>query len=172
MDSVKPKIFIVHGRNKSRLKSIVKIIRDNGFEPIILNERPSKSNTIIEKLEKNVIDVKHVFVMYTACDEGRIKKRKGRNNRNLTPRARQNVIFEHGFFIAKLGRENTTILYENGVEKPTDIEGITYVELDRSGRICKKEVEKILNDIKSETQKSESMLNDVAKKFGVAGASG
>jgi predicted nucleotide-binding protein len=45
-------------------------------------------------------------------------------------RARQNVIFELGYFVAKLGRENVIALYtedgENRCEIPSDISGVLY----------------------------------------------
>ena len=53
--------------------------------------------------------------------------------RKLRPRARQNVIFELGFSIAKLNRERVCALYEEGVELPTDFHGVEYKPLDAAG---------------------------------------
>ena len=36
-------------------------------------------------------------------------------------------MFEAGFFFGALGRDRTAILYEEGVELPTDISGIVYI---------------------------------------------
>ncbi|WP_277750433.1 TIR domain-containing protein [Latilactobacillus curvatus] len=47
-------------------------------------------------------------------------------------RARQNVIFEHGYLTAKLGRQNVCALVKNTVEIPNDLYGIVYVTLDSS----------------------------------------
>jgi len=44
--------------------------------------------------------------------------------RELRPRARQNVIFELGFSIANAGRERVCVLYEEGVELPSDFHGV------------------------------------------------
>ena len=44
----------------------------------------------------------------------------------------QNVILELGYFIAKK-RSRVCILYSRGVELPTDLGGIVYVELDTAG---------------------------------------
>lgn len=51
----------------------------------------------------------------------------------LNERARQNVIFEWGFFVAKLGRRNVCALVAEGVEMPSDMQGIVYVPLDQKG---------------------------------------
>jgi len=51
-------------------------------------------------------------------------------NSNLTPEGfpRQNVVFEHGYLIAKLGRERVVPLVSGRVELPSDISGIVYVD--------------------------------------------
>ena len=46
---------------------------------------------------------------------------------NLNLRARQNVVFEHGYLMARIGRENVVPLVEPGVELPGDISGIVYI---------------------------------------------
>ena len=48
------------------------------------------------------------------------------------PRARQNVVFELGYFMGKLGRERVCPLFKGEVEKPSDIDGIVYVPMDNS----------------------------------------
>ena len=48
-------------------------------------------------------------------------------------RARQNVVFELGFFIGALGRSRVAVLYEDGVELPSDMNGILYTILDAQG---------------------------------------
>lgn len=45
-------------------------------------------------------------------------------------RARQNVVFEHGYLISKLGRDNVCALVKGAVEIPNDISGIVYISLD------------------------------------------
>ena len=48
------------------------------------------------------------------------------------PRACQNVIFELGYFMGKLGRERVAALHKEGVELPSDIHGVVYVPMDDS----------------------------------------
>jgi len=50
----------------------------------------------------------------------------------LNPRARQNVIFELGYFFAKLGRDRVICIYKNGVEIPSDIKGMNPITFDNS----------------------------------------
>ena len=45
-------------------------------------------------------------------------------------RARQNVIFELGFFVGKLGRKRTFALLLQGVTKPSDFDGVLYIPME------------------------------------------
>ncbi|WP_295924285.1 TIR domain-containing protein [uncultured Akkermansia sp.] len=109
------RIFIVHGRDIGFRYEVKDFVKSIGLEPIILTEQASMSLTIIEKIE-NYSDVGFVIVLYTGCDEGRLKQ-----SGNLRLRARQNVVFEHGFFIGKIGRNRVVAIKEDGVETPNDI---------------------------------------------------
>jgi predicted nucleotide-binding protein len=56
----------------------------------------------------------------------------------LKPRARQNVIFEFGYFIARLGRGRVAALCEDNIDRPSDIDGLLYTSLDKLGEWKKK----------------------------------
>ena len=43
-------------------------------------------------------------------------------------RARQNVIFELGFFIGKLGASRVCALVSGDIEKPSDFDAVVYVQ--------------------------------------------
>jgi hypothetical protein len=47
----------------------------------------------------------------------------------LKPRARQNVVFEMGYFFGKLDPHHVVVINE-GVERPSDIDGIVYLFTD------------------------------------------
>jgi len=49
------------------------------------------------------------------------------------PRARQNVVLELSDFLGKLKRQRVCVLYEEGVEMPSDYNGVVYVPLDPGG---------------------------------------
>lgn len=120
----KKKVFIVHGHDiKTRDEVELFLLRLN-LQPIILSNEASKGQTVIEKFEENS-DVSFAIVLYTACDKGCAKE-----SEELHDRARQNVVFEHGYFCAKLGRGNVVALHEPGVEIPSDLSGVLYISLD------------------------------------------
>lgn len=97
------KVFIVHGHNGE------------------LRERVAR---IIEKLEIEG-DAAGAVCLFTADDEGRAQAEQSEK-----PRARQNVVFEAGYFIGRLGRENVAILVDKGIEIPSDLQGVVYTGTD------------------------------------------
>ncbi len=137
----KRKVFIVHGRDNEAKQEVSRFIEKLGLEAIILHEQASSGMTIIEKIERYSNDADFALVLYTACDHGR-----GIHESNIHPknRARQNVVFEHGYLMAKLGRENVCSLVKGDIETPNDISGVVYVALDSYGA-WKTEVAKELN---------------------------
>lgn len=115
------KVFIVHGHDESLLNDVEMMLHRIGLQPIILKEQANGGRTIIEKIE-NYTDVGYGIILYTACDEGREKGTKDLNNR-----ARQNVVFEHGYLCAKLGRNRVAAINDDGIEVPSDLSGVLYI---------------------------------------------
>ena len=121
------KVFIVHGLEEGARESVARFLERLGISPIILHEQASSGQTIIEKLERNS-DVDFAVILLTPDDVGA----KATSSDSLQPRARQNVILELGFFIAKLGRNRVCALYRGAVELPSDFLGVVYVPLDEA----------------------------------------
>lgn len=120
----KNKVFIVHGHDGEAKSKIARFIEKLGFEAIILHEQLNRGKTIIEKIE-HYSNVGFAIVLYTPDDLG--NDIKSASNGSLNNRARQNVIFEHGYLIAKIGRENVIPLIQDNIEIPNDISGIVYM---------------------------------------------
>lgn len=122
-------VFIVHGRDDARKHEVARFVRNiTGYEPTILHEMANSGRTIIEKFEQHAAMAAYAIVIATGDDLGRAATETGDN-----PRARQNVVFELGFFFGSLGRSRVAFLHEEGVELPSDINGIVYVRLDPGG---------------------------------------
>jgi predicted nucleotide-binding protein len=51
------------------------------------------------------------------------------------PRARQNVIFELGFFIGALGPARVAALIGQDVERPSDFDGVVYIPIEADWRL-------------------------------------
>ncbi|PGM73836.1 DNA-binding protein [Bacillus cereus] len=122
------KVFIVHGHDDLAKTQVSELIRRLGLTPIILHQQANGGKTIIEKIE-SYSNVGFGVVLYTPCDLGS----KLGEEHSLNPRARQNVVFEHGFLIGKIGRENVAALVKNTVETPNDISGVVYIPMMAEG---------------------------------------
>ncbi|MFA5877619.1 MAG: nucleotide-binding protein [Candidatus Paceibacterota bacterium] len=120
------KVFVVHGRKTSAKQKVAAYLKSVGLDPIILHEQPNKGRTIIEKLE-DCSDVACAVVILTPDDRGGIK----RIGTELQSRARQNVIYELGYFVGKLTRACVPTLYVEGVELPSDLDGVLYIPFDK-----------------------------------------
>ena len=114
------KVFIVHGHNGELKEAVARIVEKQGLEAIILSEQTNPGKTIIEKFEANS-NVGAAICLFTADDKGRSASNPSDNDR-----ARQNVVFETGYFIGKLGRENIIIIAGSSVEMPSDLSGVVY----------------------------------------------
>jgi predicted nucleotide-binding protein len=130
VSSSKSKVFIVHGHDGALKNDLEVFLRGINLEPIVLHRQPDEGLTIIEKFER-YSDVKFAFILLTPddaainADELKIPDEK----RDWELRARQNVLFEFGYFIGKLGRSNVCCIYKEGVALPSDVSGLLYKEV-------------------------------------------
>ena len=122
------RVLIVYGRNEEAKEKVARFLMKLQLEPVLLDEQAARGRTLIEKFETQW-PVAFVVVLLTGDDVGG----PASEPRKLRPRARQNVIFELGFSIATLGRERVCVLYEEGVELPSDFHGVEYKPLDAAG---------------------------------------
>jgi predicted nucleotide-binding protein len=125
------KVFIVHGHDDLLKNEVARFIEKLNLEAIILHEKASSGKTIIEKIEEHS-NVGFGIVLYTECDVGA----KNEENLTLQNRARQNVVFEHGFLIGKIGRQNVCALVKGIIEQPNDISGVVYISTDGEWRLA------------------------------------
>ncbi|MFN7311030.1 MAG: TIR domain-containing protein [Vampirovibrionales bacterium] len=140
--SDKNQVFIVHGHDTAMLHEVecffFKTSELKHLKPIILQEQEELGRTIIEKLEQVAEEACFAIILYSPDDEGKSKKD---TDATLKGRARQNVVWEHGYFVAKLGRERVLPIHKNNheLETPSDLNGIVYqqIQLDWKASILK-----------------------------------
>jgi predicted nucleotide-binding protein len=125
--TTKSKVFIVHGHDGEAKSEVARFIEKLGPQAIILHELPNKGRTIISKFREEAADVGFAIILMTPDDHGGIAAQ------NTRPRARQNVIFELGFFIGALRPDKVAALVKGDIERPSDFDGVVYTELDERG---------------------------------------
>lgn len=126
------RVFVVHGYDEGMKETVARMLGKIGLDPIILHEKPNEGRTIIEKFTE-YSDVSFAVILLSPDD---MAYSKDYSSTNAKPRARQNVVFELGFFIGKLGRNRVLVLYkeEDYFEMPSDYSGVLYTLYDSSGR--------------------------------------
>jgi predicted nucleotide-binding protein len=110
-------VLLVHGRDHLARDIAVNFLEKIGITTILLHEHMRGEKTIIEKLEEN-LNIGYAIVLYTPT------------GLELKPRAKQHIVFEHGYLTAKLGRRKVCALIKSNVETPLQCKGVIYVPLD------------------------------------------
>jgi predicted nucleotide-binding protein len=123
----KPKVFIVHGHDEHLKESAARFIEQLDFEAIVIMDLPSSGRTIIEQVERHS-DVQYAVVLLTPDDMPDLDP----HNASLA-RARQNVIFELGYFVGRLGRSRVHCLRKGKLELFSDIDGVIFTAVDNPG---------------------------------------
>ena len=121
-------VFIVHGHDDLMKTETARFVETLGLEAIILHEQSNTGRTIIEKIEK-FSNVAFAIVLLSPDDKHFSSENPGLDIK----RARQNVIFEHGYLMAKLGRKKVCALVKENVEIPSDLSGILFIPYDCHG---------------------------------------
>lgn len=122
-------VFVVHGHDTARKHEVARLLHGlTGVDPVILHEQPDVGQVLIEKFEANAARAGFAVVLMTADDLGRAK-----GHDTDAARARQNVVFEMGYFYGSIGRNRVAVLIDEGVEQVGDIVGVVYTALDAAG---------------------------------------
>jgi hypothetical protein len=121
-------VFILHGHDHGSKDTVARLVERIGLKPIILHEQANRGRTIIEKFEANA-DVAYAIALLTPDDIGAAKSEP----RKKRDRPRQNVLFEFGYFIGRIGRERVCGLKKGDIEVPSDYKGVTNITYDNAG---------------------------------------
>lgn len=127
-DRAPNRVFIVHGQNEVARNSVVSFLEHLGLVGIVLHEQPNMGRHLLTKFIEEAELVTFAVVLLTDDDVGSMKGGKA------SPRARQNVILELGYFLAHLGQARVCALITPGLETPSDFDGIVYIHMDDGNR--------------------------------------
>lgn len=132
------KVFLVHGRNEFLRRSMFEFLRSIGLKPmewVEAIELTGKASPYIgEILEAAFGSAQAIIALLTPDDEARLIPQLVRNHdpdfeKNLTPQARPNVIFETGMAFGM--SQDRTIIVEVGNLRPfSDIAGRHVIRLN------------------------------------------
>jgi CheY-like chemotaxis protein len=139
-----PSIFIVHGHDKTAWLELKNYLQNRlGLpEPVILAEQKSGGRTVIEKLEHYTGTINAAFIIMTPDDVGEVAD----STNPMNSRARQNVIFELGYFMGRLERKSSRIIILNKgpLEFPSDLLGIVHIDISNGIEAAGEEIRREL----------------------------
>lgn len=134
-------VFIVHGHSETAKSQLKNLLTSLGLQPIILSEQTHRGRTIIEQLDYHSTTCSFAFVLMTPDDIVSDDESKA------GLRARQNVILELGWFMARLGRENVVLMSQGEIELPSDVLGILYLRFQEDVHEVAAEISAQLRDV-------------------------
>ncbi|HKC82290.1 MAG TPA: nucleotide-binding protein [Gemmatimonadaceae bacterium] len=138
------RVFIVHGHDGVLKNELARLLEKLDFVPIILHEQPDRGQTIIQKLGREMTDVGFAFVVLTPDDIGAVATEPTA----LRPRARQNVVFEHGLFAGRFSHSRVCAVRRGDVEIPSDLHGVVYKTVPVGGGISSIAID-VANELKA-----------------------
>jgi predicted nucleotide-binding protein len=121
-------ILLVHGRDEAAKASLLEFLEKLGLRPLVLHEQPDGGRSLVEKFEE-FSNILFAIILITPDDIAapRLKPKEKQ------VRVSQNVIFELGYLMGKLGRRRVCALYKEEVEIPSDYSGTVYIPMDPRG---------------------------------------
>lgn len=140
----KMKIFLGSSKeSKAKMNEAAVAIAELGYEPICWNSTGVfiPGRTTCENLISIAEDVDAAMFIFSNDDLTWFRD-------ELTSRVRDNVMFEYGLFAGKLGERNVVFGVHNKTNIASDLHGITFVNLDQSQVLFKKEIQVWLESIK------------------------
>jgi ATP-dependent Clp protease ATP-binding subunit ClpC len=126
-------VFVVPGPTAEHLDEVVRAVHGLiGRAPVVLHRQPRTRRVIGELFEEHPAHARAAVVLLSGDDVGGTGPAEGAAPPDLRPRARQDLVYELGWFHGRLGRHGVVVLVEEGVETPGDI-GVPYITLDAEG---------------------------------------
>ena len=110
------RVFVSHGHSNDWRAVQIFDDKDVQLRTLELEQEPSSGQTVIEKLDKNSGRCDSAVIVMTGDDVV-----------HDVARVRENVMHEIGFFQGRYGRRSVILLYEEGVNVPSNLDGIVYI---------------------------------------------
>ena len=120
------KVFVVHGHDETNTMKLTTMLRERfKIDPVVMNAAAGQGRTLIEKFEDLAEHCAFAFVLVTPDDSVR-------TTGGEYAQARPNVVFELGWFFGRLGRNRVVLLFKEGTQIHSDLDGVSRIQFIRS----------------------------------------
>lgn len=121
-------ILLVHGRDEAAKESLLEFLETLGLHPLVLHEQPDGGRSLIEKSEE-LSHILFAIILITPDDIAAPRHKPKEKQVHVS----QNVIFELGYLMGKLGRSRVCALCKEEVEILSDYSGTVCIPMDSRG---------------------------------------
>jgi len=123
------RIIVVSGADNEMKHALTGALTKLSLIPLVMCEEPSQGKKIVEKFSGDYAYVAFAVVLLSP-DDFAYDKNEAVTKRRLRPK--QNVVFELGFLLGKLGKSNVLVFFREcaNFEIPTDFEGVKVAAFD------------------------------------------
>jgi predicted nucleotide-binding protein len=126
-------VLLAHGRDERWKQAVEHLLERAGEHEIrIVSQRAGERGRLADVLGEGVPMPRYAVVLLTADDIAG-PRLESEAEPFFSTRADQEVVFAMGFLVAALSPGCVCVLYEDGVELPYDVEGVSHVRLDLAG---------------------------------------
>jgi hypothetical protein len=116
-------VFIIHGHDELNARRLSDLLRDHDLLPIVMRSQPGMSRALTDKFEAEASKCSFAFAIFTPDDVVT-------SGTQQYLQARPNVIYETGWFVARLGKERVVLLLHVGAEMHTDLQGVSRIQFN------------------------------------------
>jgi len=126
--NLRRRVFVVCGTDGEMKQAVTNALTKLRLVPIVMCEEPSQGRKIVERFQ-DYADIGFAVVLLSP-DDFAYSKDESPTKRKLRPR--QDVVFELGFLLGKLGKGNLLVFCREFIdfEGPTDFEGMKVTAFD------------------------------------------
>jgi Na+/proline symporter len=110
-------VFIIHGHDEEARRQVAGYVKQLGLPAVLMQEEANNGREVLEKFEQ-CSGVGYAIAILTPDDEAAAQGGQPKG------RARQNVVLEIGYFLAKLGRRKVLLITRGEIELPSDLGGM------------------------------------------------
>ncbi|MDE6697174.1 MAG: nucleotide-binding protein [Muribaculaceae bacterium] len=154
---MKPRIFIGSSSEGIKVAERVKAFFDDDFECFLWNDGIFKHNHgILETLLTSASLFDFGLMVVTKDDLSDV-----RGKLEFTPR--DNVLFEYGLFLGRVGLDRAYMICEKGVKIPTDLKGINLAFFNTRKSTSKDRTPHATNSLEKELQKLKVTMEEKCK---------
>jgi predicted nucleotide-binding protein len=127
-------VLLAHGRDERWRQAVEHLLEQAGEHEIrIISRRSGERDRLADALDDEPQTASRYAVVLLTADDIGGRRLESDSEPFFSTRAQQEVVFQMGFLVAALSPGRVCVLYEDGVELPYELDGVSHVRLDLGG---------------------------------------